>query len=239
MKFGKFLVIAAILGLAAGASAQVPVFGPPTTVHTGGIFDWVVTSGPTPVGDGSENLVAMVLSIVNNTGNAGNNPQAIDAKASGYAGINGLLHSEYSLALATLTPDNTDAFADGIDTHFLLAGVPHAFDSATGAPQEDPPAGGPSAEAPLTGGTLGGLADTDFGTNLTATMTLTGAAGPQWDLAQIVTPWNSPVFVQMQVATSQGVKDTVAEFTFVPEIIPTPAALPMGLMGLALLRRRR
>ncbi len=234
MKFGKFFVIAAILGIAVGASAQ-------TTVYSGNIFDWVI-SDPVAVGDGSENLCMVILSIVNNTGDANNNPQAFDSKASGYSGISSpsdRLHQEHSpiLGAAGKTPVNDTALSTAIDTHFLLNGVNHAFDSGSGAPQEDYLTN--SAEAETTGGALGPLVDTNFGSFLTATFTLTGAVGNTMQLAQIVTPSN-PISVQAQVATSLGVKDDTAQFTFTPDcVIPTPAALPMGLVGLALIRRRR
>ena len=233
MKFGKFFVIAAILGIAVGASAQ-------TTVHSGNIFDWVI-SDPVAVGDGSESLCMVILSIVNNTGDASNNPQAFDSKASSFWGIIGNLHQEDSYMLAIATPVNDTVISAAIDTHFLLDGIPHAFDSGTGAPQES---GGvsASAEAETTGGSLGSLVDTSFGSQLTATFTLTGAVGDTMQLAQIVTPNGSDITVVADVATSTGVKDVTAQFTFTQAcgtVIPTPAALPMGLMGLALIRRRR
>ena len=236
MKFGKFFVIAAILGIAVGASAQ-------TTVYSGNIFDWVI-SDPVAVGDGSENLCMVILSIVNNTGDANNNPQAFDSKASGYSGISSpsdRLHQEHSAVMggAGETPVNDTPLSTAIDTHFLLYNVNHAFDSGSGAPEEGYYPMTNSAEAETTGGALGPLVDTSFGSFLTATFTLTGAVGNTMQLAQIVTPSN-PISVQAQVATSLGVKDDTAQFTFTPDcVIPTPAALPMGLVGLALIRRRR
>ena len=234
MKYGKLFVLVAVLGMAVGASAQ-------TTVHSGNIFDWVI-SDPICVGDGSENLVAVVLSIVNNSGDANNNPQAFDSKASSFAGIRSpgnMLHQEHSIALSDDTPDDVGNFATAIDTHFILDGVPHAFDSLTGAPEEDYLS--PSLEAPLAPIPFDAFSNRSFGNSLTMTATRTGAVGNVWDLAYIVVPDGSAVFVQGQVATSAGQKDTTAEFTFNPtkEVIPTPAALPMGLMGLALIRRRR
>ncbi|MAE59891.1 MAG: hypothetical protein CMJ49_00890 [Planctomycetaceae bacterium] len=178
------------------------------TVHSGGIFDWVI-SNPTSVGDGSESLVSFILTIV---GDATNVPQAFDSRASSLGGINGPLHQEHGpvLGVAGETPVDGTTFATDIDTHFLLDGIPHAFDSGTGAPQEDYLVN--SFEAPLTGGALAAFATTSFGSFLTMTATKTGAAPATWDLAQVVVPANSVVNVNGQVANDGGVKDDVADF---------------------------
>ena len=97
MKSSKTVLLAAVLGMTVSASAQF-------TVHSGGIFDWVI-SNPTPVGDGSESLVSFILTIV---GDATNVPQAFDSRASSLGGINGQLHQEHGpiLGAAGETPVN-------------------------------------------------------------------------------------------------------------------------------------
>ncbi|MAE59985.1 MAG: hypothetical protein CMJ49_01360 [Planctomycetaceae bacterium] len=74
MNSWKLIGLAGVLSMAATAAAQV-------TVYRDNVFEWVWTDHGT-VGDGSEQLVAGVLSIVNNTGRADSNPQAFDSKAS-------------------------------------------------------------------------------------------------------------------------------------------------------------
>ena len=229
MKYGKCLVVAAVLGMTVSAGAQ-------TTVINSGIFSWVI-SNPYSVGDGSEGLIAFVLSVVNTTGDPANNPQAFDSKASGFGGITAAaLHQEYSPGAAISTPVNNTGIASVIDTHFLLGGVPHAFDSGTGAPQENYLTN--SAEAPATGGALAAFAETSFGNQLTGTFTLTGAVGDTMDVAHIVVPNGATVSVHGQVDSTLGEKDPVDNFSFTVAVIPTPGALPLGVAGLALIRRR-
>ena len=232
MKFGKFLVIAAVLCMAVGASAQ-------TTVHSGNLYDYVI-SAPVAAGSGAESLCMVVLSIVNNTADTTKNPQAFDSLLGGKAGINGPttnLHQHHGDAFppfpATPTPVDGSSWADGMDTHFLLDGVSHII-APGGNPIEDYVSNSTEPPAPI------GL--TDFGTTLTGTFALTGAVGAQWDLAQIVVPGGTSVRFEAELASGFGHSEQV-DFTFVVDhgdpIIPLPAALPMGLVGLALIRRRR
>jgi len=234
MKFGKFLVIAAVLCMAVGASAQM-------TVHSGAMYDWVISPFG-PVGDGSENLVSVILSIVNNTGNPALNPQAYDSLLGGFGGIQPLgprpkLHQHHGAAFPPFPPTPTatlgSPWADSIDTHFLFDPVdPGIIIAPGGAPAEDYLT--PSLETP----TPFGL--TDFGSFLTGTFAIAGAAGPQWDLAQIVMPrgtWG--LSVDTEVAAGNGASERATfHFAVLPEPA-TPAALPMGFVGLALIGRRR
>ena len=232
MKFGKFLVIAAVLCMAVGASAQ-------TTVHSGSLYDYVI-SAPQAAGSGAENLCSVILSIVNNSGDATKNPQAYDSLLGGLFGINGPttnLHQHHGDAFppfpATPTPIDGSSWADGMDTHYLLDGVGIII-APGGNPIEDYLVNSTEPPAPI------GL--TDFGNTLTGTFALTGAVAPQWDLAQIVVPDGSSVRFNAELASGFGHSELV-DFTFVVEkdgfVIPLPAALPMGLVGLALIRRRR
>jgi hypothetical protein len=231
MKFGKFLVIAAVLCMAVGASAQ-------TTVHSGGLYDYVIST-PVAAGSGAENLCMVVLSIVNNSGDSTKNPQAYDSLLGGFAGIAGPttnLHQHHGAAFPpfppTPTPVDGSSWADSMDTHFLLNGVSHII-APGGNPVEDYLVNSTEPPAPI------GL--TDFGSFLSGTFALTGAAPQAWALAQIVVPDQTSVRFAADIASGFGHSEQV-DFSFVVEkdfVIPLPAAMPMGLVGLALIRRRR
>jgi hypothetical protein len=239
MKVGKLLVLAAVLGLASGASAAV--------VHTGTDFEWSIENCA-PVGDGSESLIGFILRVTNISGNSAKNPQAFDGHPDpnnppGQSGITTpggeLLHNEQYVTKAyTVTPSLTiwnvtwGIPASPIDTYFNLldASLASVF-----APSE-PDATTPSAEAPFYAGDW-----TGFNNALQGTFGLKGTnPSPDWDLAHIVVPDGTAVRVDAQVAGADGVKE---DFDFVFQatcfVIPTPAALPLGFAGLLLSIRRR
>ena len=225
MRFIQFSTLCVVLSLAAGAQGQM-------TLHSGGIFDWILTPVG-PVGTSGQ-LHAAVISIVNNTGNPANNPQAYDGKASAFNGVHGVLHQQWGPG--TPTPDDTIIWASTIDSHYLINGVPFAFDSGTGAPEENMLSG--SIELPDQP-----LGVTGFGHFLKMTGTRTGTVPDIWDLVYVVVPEGGRVAVEAQVANTLGQKDGVAMFEALQRgaewIIPAPAAGPMGAVGLLLAARRR
>ena len=219
MTCSKSAVIAIVIGIAVGAQ------GATFSVHSGTLFDWTWTEMG-PVGDGSEDLVAGVLSIVS-LGHE--RPQAFDSRASGFKGITGDLHQQHSNLLSRVTPSGIDTvFATDLDPHFLLDGISHAFDSGTGAPSED--YGRASTEASDADASFAPLADMSFGSYLTTTLTQTGTVDDVWDLAHIVVPAGSTIGVNGQVASQLGSKDDVVDFNFRPGFIDssigTPAPVP-------------
>lgn len=230
MRLATSLALALVIGLAGSANAV-------TIVHSSTLFDWVI-SDSVAVGDGSESLVAFTLSIVNNSGIANDNPQAFDSRASSLGGITGNLHQQHSTILSADTPtDQETNFATDIDTHFLLDGVNHAFDSGTGGPLENYVS--LSSEAPNPPNpAFDAFADVEFGTFLTTTLTLTGAVGNTWDFAYVVVPGGSEVGVNGQAASTQGVKDDIVDFNFTAPPIPVPAALAPVMLGLGVLGTR-
>jgi len=251
MKVGKLIVFAAVLGLATGAGAA--------TVYTGTSFAWDISS-PVAVGLGAvgEDLVAFQLTLVNTTGIAAKNPQAIDASPDpnnppGNDGIQtvggAFLHNEqdsddFTPGLYLITPD-VDTWAAGgapspslLDSYWLQAsptvvsGFPLREDSiAAHLPlsSEAPQYGGASFVCGWTDGLEGIFAM--GGTNTSA----------NWDLAYLVVPCGTQIRVDVAVSGGDGVKEEF-DFTFDPcggAVIPVPAALPLGFAGLLLAMRRR
>ena len=196
-------------GLAAvlAAIAITDVAGGATVVHSGTWFDWIV-SDPVEVGTGAEDLIGITLSIFNHTGDPQNNPQAVDAKASHLLGIQGQLHQQHSTALAQETTTDelsNPSFATAIDTHFLVSGLANslAFDTGTGAPEEDYGFAASSEPTDL-GAPIDQFADVDFGTFLTMTATQTGSVPDTWDLAYLVAPKNTLIDVEFSASNALG-----------------------------------
>jgi len=249
MKVGKLIVFAAVLGLATGAGAA--------TVYTGTSFAWDISS-PVAVGLGAvgEDLVAFQLTLVNTTGIAAKNPQAIDASPDpnsppGQDGIQtvggAFLHNEqkgdgfggYALSPSIDYWNGSGApFASPLDSYWLqanptvVAGFPLREDSIgthTPLSSEVPQWGAANFVCGWTDGLEGIFAM--GGTNTSA----------NWDLAYLVVPCGTQIRVDVAVSGGDGVKEEF-DFTFDPcggAVIPVPAALPLGFAGLLLAMRRR
>jgi hypothetical protein len=244
MKVGKLLVLAAVLGLATGAGAA--------TVFTGTNFAWDIST-PTPVGTGAESLVAFTLTLVNTSGNPAKNPQAFDGAPdpnnppgqSGISTVGNLLHNEQLPSFGsnhTTTPSATQWASWGltpssVDTRFLDLNDAMAI---VFSPSEDniglnlPYSAEPGDYAGF--GFRTGWSDV-----LTGTVSLKGQnPNPTWNMAYIVVPCNTVVRIDAQVAGGDGVKeDFDFEFPVACEVIPVPAALPLGFVGLLMAIRRR
>ena len=183
-----------------------------TIVHTGTILDWTI-SNPAAVGDGSENLSSVVLSIVNSTGVLNNHPVSFDAQASGFGSVTGQLHQHHSTTLSIDTPvDSAPQYATLIDTHFIQP--PGGGLQAPPGPLEDYN-NLPSAEATDAPSPWDTFADTDFGTSLTVTAGRHMSIDNVFPLAEIVVPDGSTVTVHGQAATAVGVEDQIELFSFI------------------------
>jgi len=208
MRLGHVFVLVAVLVIGSSAGANI-------LVHDGTTFDWEITT-PTAVGDGSENLVAFVLRVVNMTADSDKNPNAIDAArdpntGGGFDGIytvsEPLLHNEqYALKKSfSRTASLTQWVALGwgspdvspLDTYFLVeeGGLTAVFLPEEGPLGPENPAGpyweppyNPSAETPFwPSGQPGDICG--FLDSLTGTFGLKGPnANAYWDLAYIVVP---------------------------------------------------
>ncbi len=224
----KLFMTMLTVGLVVGAAhADFKVFD-------GAVYDVFITD-PVAVGDGSENLLSVVLRVENKTGLPGFNVMSFDGVTPtfGYTGITGKLHQHYSSTVATSTPtlDSVPYAANSaIDTHFLVV----IGDLLTVvAPSED--ATLPSAEATDAAAPFDLFADTDFGTFLTGTFAVD--AVETLDLANIVVPDGETVTLFFFMSGTAGGEVIDTSFT-VP--IPEPTSLSMLVLGaLALLKRRR
>ncbi|MHC4562101.1 MAG: hypothetical protein ACYS8X_04925 [Planctomycetota bacterium] len=195
-----------VIGLAAGIALGDRV------VFPGGSCDaWI--SEPVPVGSGTEDLAAFILTIVNTTGQAGFDLDTFDGIYFGNTGITGQLHQHYSLSSAITTPtiDNAN-YATAIDTHFLDA---TADLNIIIAPTEQSSDVGPSAEPTDAAPPFDASADTDFGSQLTGLFArITPVA--TWDVAYVVAPYGSSVNVLAVLGSNQGA-DTVDTTIIVAE----------------------
>ena len=222
----KFVILLLALGLTVGAAeADFKVFD-------GSVYDVFITD-PVAVGDGSENLVSVVLRIENKTGLVGFDASSFDGVTPefGYTGITGKLHQHIApLLLPAGSPTmDSPAFATAIDTHCLVV---------TGdlliveAPSED--ATMPSAEASDADPAFLAFAETHFGTVLTGTFAVD--AVPTLDLAQIVVPFGTTVTLNFFMSGTSG--GEVIDTSF-----PVPEPATMGLLAVgalgALIRRRK
>jgi len=244
MKVGKLIVFAAVLGLATGAGAA--------TVYTGTSFAWDISS-PVAVGLGAvgEDLVAFQLTLVNTTGIAAKNPQAIDASPDpnsppGQDGIQtvggAFLHNEQVYSFGAHVP------SPSID-YWVIAPAPSPLDSYWLQANPTVVAGFPmredsidahtplSSEVPHYAGTACGWTD-----GLEGIFAMGGTnTSANWDLAYLVVPCGTQIRVDVAVSGGDGVKEEF-DFTFDPcggAVIPVPAALPLGFAGLLLAMRRR
>lgn len=237
----KMLVVAAMtLAICAGA-ARADIL-----LTSGAIYDVFMTD-PVSVGDGSENLIAFDLYIVNTTGDAGYDAAGFDGVAFGHSGItSGMfgpgqgLHQHYSTALQESTPTLEGPYATAIDTHFnemlnnMLVVTP---------PSEAVNDIGPSTESSDVPPPFDLFAETAFGSQLTGTFAM--PAAPSLSLAHIVikdpgylplaTPFGSGlVDVDFSISGSEG--GEVIRFSMG---FPEPATVGMFVMGAAALLRRR
>ena len=221
----KIALTMLIVGLVAGVARA------DTVVFTGSRYD-VSMSSPVAVGDGSESLLAVTLTMTNTTGNAGFDVTAFDGMGFGYTGIIGILHQHYSMIIdppptATSTLDST-SYATAIDTHFLVVLADLLIITT---PNEDVSLA-PSAEATDAVPPYDLYADTDFGAYLTGTFAVDGV--PSLALAYLVVPTDSVVTLDFFMSGAKGGEHIDTSF-----VVPEPASMSLlALGGLALLRRR-
>lgn len=208
-------------------------------VHSGEVFRWEI-SDPVPVGNGSEDLVAMTLSIRNISGDMRFNPRAFVSRGSGLAGITGQLHQQRGIfaggqvVVSSVALDSV--FSTPIDSHFLV----NLVDILVG-PQGDPVEdyGAMESREGSDATVSADNAEVSFGTTLGMTAVLTGEVGVLWHLAYLVVPDGSRVGVQAEVGggvSGAAVRLEQAEFEFV---VPEPASIAvLGVGCLVLLSRR-
>ena len=243
----KLLVAAMAVAVCAGA-AQADIL-----LTSGPIYDVFMTD-PVAVGDGSEDLVAFDLKIVNTTGDAGYDASEFDGVTSGYTGItSGVfdwgpgLHQHYSTSLQASTPTLDGTYPTAIDTHFndVLANM-----LVVTAPSETVADIGPSAESSDASSPFDLFANTDFGSQLTGTFAAPAAAS--LSLAQIVIKdpggpigalvfGNGLVSLDFFISGANGGQAVQMGLGFLIGPDPAePATMGMLVMGaVAVLRRRK
>ncbi len=200
------------------------------------IYDVFVTT-PVPVGSGVENLQATTLYVVNTSGDWENDPVGFDGVFLGYSGVAGVLHQQDGSGAGLFTPTvDSSLLATAIDTHFLntlgellVAAAP--FETRNVSPSAEP-----SDSPPLPPGLV---ADTTFGDRLSGTFALSGgAAGPTWQIAQLVAPSGTTISLNFAVSglLEPGPAGDIQTTFTIPE--PTTLTL-MVCSAAALLRKRR
>jgi hypothetical protein len=244
-KFPHALLLTVAVTLMIGGPAVADIL-----LISGSVYDVFITD-PVAVGDGSENLIAFDLKIVNNTGDAGYDASAFDGVAFGYTGItSGVfnsgtgLHQQYSTVLQPTSPTLDGNYASATDTHFLDVTANMLVVTPPSEAMNDI---GPSSEAsdalpPFNDvGTFG--ASTDFGSQLTGTFAVD--ATPSLSLAHLVIR-DTPALFAWSFGTGQVSFDFFISGTKGGEVIrfdlglPEPATLGLlALGGLTLLKRRR
>lgn len=241
MKVGKFLTLIAVLAMATSAVAA------PVTLATGSVFRLEADSAVLVAGTASNGLVGFTLRVVNISGLSTNNPNGVDASPTGpYNGISstGKIHqnmfgSTIPTKAAFTTPDLSSWAGEGasdiaIDSHWL---VDPANIAATIAPNENGASASPWASPSYF---------SRWGDYLRARFGRIGAAtNASWDMAYIVVPCcDTVVNFDLSVAGNTGTKESfdtnlnVNDLGICPSLIPTPAALPLGIVGLLWIRRR-
>ena len=248
MKVGKLIVFAAVLGLATGAGAA--------TVNTGTNFAWDISS-LAPVGDplvSPPDLVAFQLTLVNISGDSNKNPQAFDGggdpndpvgERTGISTPGGaFLHNEQAIAgFSHIASPDIDAWTvtigapggSALDSYFLSPNMAVVFATAEDDVKLHQPY---SPEIPVYAAYN---MRCGWAPSLQGTFSLKGVnASPNWNLAYLVVPCGTQIRVDAEVSGGDGVKEQF-DFTFnaVCDIIPVPAALPLGFAGLLLAIRRR
>lgn len=233
MKVGKFLTLIAVLAMATSAMATS------VTIATGTYFRLEAVNAAVVEGTVANGLVAFTLRAVNISGNTINNPQGVDA-AGTFAGITGQIHQNM---LTTTIPTKTSSKTPSLDAWLGEDPADVAIDSHWLVYSEDIAA----VVAPTENGTSASpWASPNYfsrwGTYLQARYGILGAnTSSQLDLAYVVVPCCSSVNLHMQVGGVTGNKETFNlawDTENAVQCIPTPAALPLGLVGLLLVRRR-
>lgn len=198
------ILLALAMGLVASSAAA------DITVFTGPNHEWSI-SDPVAVGDGSEELFAVTLSVENISGSGAFDIKGWNSADTGLGGIAGNLHQHYSSIFGFGSPTDASGFATSIDTHFLLSGQPLFFGTSMPAEDYGPT---PSNEPSDLGPPIDAFADTDFGSYLTMTGSLSGPATPRWDIAQIVAPFGSPIAIQTRLDMDAAPSELI-DFGFV------------------------
>jgi len=236
MKLRTFNVLALSLVLAFAGAAQAD-----TLVYQTGVYDVFITS-PVPVGDGSEDLLSVTLYIVNTSGTPDFDPKSFDGTFFGYTGVTTtepLLHQHDSTALFVVTPvmDNPN-FATAIDTHFLVMTAGITIITAPSETRGLALSAEPTDAPPPTMNLFG---ETTFGDQLTGTFSLLGAApSTRWDLAQLVVPDGSRVYLDFFMAGGGPLDPGPDGVILTDFVIPEPATMSLlAVGGLAVLIRRR
>lgn len=221
-----FVLPLLLCGVMAGRSqADLVISGPNADL---------VISGGSSVGDGSEDLVLLLVQLVGH--NASSKPIGFDGS------LSGTLHQQ-DLGVTGQTPTTAQILgttvATTIDTHFL-------FESssiiATTAPAENRNLSG-SSEAPDATGPVAFLAETTFGSTLSGVFALTSTPQQTWNLAQLVVPRNSSVGYNFKTAFATGAPgEQTFSGSFNASAVPEPSAVWFGVLascGAAIVRVRR
>ncbi|MCH8923802.1 MAG: hypothetical protein IIA67_11735, partial [Planctomycetes bacterium] len=169
-------------------------------IYTGLNAD-VEISEPVMVGDGTENLLLVNLSIVGKNG----------ALLSGFDGtISGPLHQQSAAETPTPSLDEPRAdtiFLTNIDTHFNV----HNDDVIVLFPMSETLGSvASSGEATDATGTDAAIALTSLGSSLSGTFVrMMGESTASWNLAQIVVPRGSTVSLEFEIGIRQGTQNSL------------------------------